>query len=125
MPLEGELLEAVVEARRLTHRGALTRQLRFIGKIIRKIDAAPLLQGLEDARSSKAFMSPLRTLATQWAERLSRGREAIAEFLVLAPEADRTRLSQLIRQHAKNALQNKADDGTLLAYVEGELESAG
>lgn len=125
VPLEGELRDAIIEARRLTHRGALTRQLRFIGKIIRKVDTAALQRGLEDARSSKPYVSPLRALATQWAKRLSVGHEAIGEFLTLVPQADRTRLSQLIRQQAKNSRQNKADAGALLAYVEGELASIG
>lgn len=122
VPLEGELREAILVARRLTHRGAVTRQLQFVGKLMRTVDHAPLLQGVADAHSSKPLVTPLQTLAAQWTERLADSREAIAEFLALAPEADRTRLSQLVRQHAKNQQQNKPDKGALLTYVEAELK---
>ncbi len=122
VPLEGDLRAAILEARRLTHRGSVVRQLQFIGKIMRTVDHAPLMQGLEDARSPKPFVTPLQALTQQWTERLAAGHDAIAEFLVVAPDADRTRLSQLIRQHAKNRKQNKADNGALASYVQAELK---
>ena len=122
VPLEGDLLAAIVEARRLTHRGSITRQLQFIGKIMRTVDHAPLLQGLEDARSPKAFVTPREASVQQWTQRLAQGQGAIGDFLLVAPEADRTRLSQLIRQHAKNVEQNKASNAALSAYVDAELK---
>ena len=47
LTLPEELLEAVLEARRLRSRAALARQHQYIGRIMREIDAAPVEQALQ------------------------------------------------------------------------------
>ena len=47
IPLPEELLEAVLEARRLRSRAALARQQQYIGRIMRQIDAAPIERALQ------------------------------------------------------------------------------
>jgi ribosome-associated protein len=42
LPLPDELRDAIAEARRLTHRGALARQRQYIGKLMRDIDITAL-----------------------------------------------------------------------------------
>ncbi len=42
MGLDEDLLEAVLEARRITSRGALRRQKQYIGKIMRQLDPEPI-----------------------------------------------------------------------------------
>jgi len=57
LPLDESLREAIAEARRLTSRGALARQLQYIGKLMRGTDTDAIeaaLAAIEDARSARA-----------------------------------------------------------------------
>lgn len=47
IPLPEELLEAVLEARRLRSRAALARQQQYIGRIMRQVDAEPIERALQ------------------------------------------------------------------------------
>ena len=57
LPLSDELRDAITEARRLTSRGALSRQHQYIGKLMRGIDIAAVeaaLDALEVAQKARA-----------------------------------------------------------------------
>ena len=59
LPLPENLREAIDEARRLTNRGALSRQRQYIGKLMRDIDVAPVeaaLAALTEERNARARM---------------------------------------------------------------------
>ena len=59
LPLPENLREAIDEARRLTNRGALSRQRQYIGKLMRDIDIAPVeaaLAALTEERNARARM---------------------------------------------------------------------
>ena len=48
--LDAELLEAVLEARRIKSHGALRRQKQYIGKLMRRIDPEPIRTAIAQAR---------------------------------------------------------------------------
>ena len=50
MQLDDELLDAVLEARRIKAHGALRRQKQYIGKLMRKIDPEPIRAALVQLR---------------------------------------------------------------------------
>lgn len=57
LPLPEELRDAIAEARRITHRGALARQQQYIGKLMRDIDVAAVeaaLAARTDAHNARA-----------------------------------------------------------------------
>ncbi len=59
LPLPESLRDAIDEARRLTSRGALSRQRQYIGKLMRDIDVEPIraaLDALTEQRNSRARM---------------------------------------------------------------------
>ena len=59
LPLPDNLREAIDEARRLTNRGALSRQRQYIGKLMREIDVTPVeaaLAALTEERNARARM---------------------------------------------------------------------
>ena len=127
IPLDdGALRDAILEARRLRVRSARVRQLQFIGKLMRSVDLLPLRKALADVRSERAFVSPQEARVQAWVGRLvTEGAAAIAPFLAVAPAAERTRLSQLLRQYAKDRKQNKVNaQRGLLSYVQEELASS-
>jgi ribosome-associated protein len=100
--LPDDLRAAVLEAKRIRHtHGGYRRQIQFIGRIMRGIDAVPIAAALEalkheDAPSAAAFKA-----AERWRDRLIAEGDAALELLVAErPEADRTMLRQLARQAA-------------------------
>lgn len=50
LPLDEDLLEAVMEARQIKAHGALRRQKQYIGKLMRHIDPQPLLEEMAKLR---------------------------------------------------------------------------
>lgn len=50
MPLDEDLREAVLEARRMKSHGALKRQKQYIGKIMRHLEPEPIRTALERLR---------------------------------------------------------------------------
>lgn len=46
MPLPPELLDAVLEARAISARGGRKRQLQYIGRLMREVDAEPIRAAL-------------------------------------------------------------------------------
>ncbi len=48
--LDDDLLNAVLEARRIRSHGALRRQKQYIGKLMRSVDPAPIRAALERVR---------------------------------------------------------------------------
>lgn len=47
LPLDDDLLEAVLEAQQMKAHGALRRQKQYIGKLMRQVDPEPLRDALE------------------------------------------------------------------------------
>ena len=57
LPLSETLREAIAEARRLTSRGALARQVQYIGKLMREEDVAAIEAALvaqDEAQKARA-----------------------------------------------------------------------
>ena len=127
IPIENEqLLDAVMLARRLTARGGRRRQLQFIGKLMRKIDPAPIEDALArlDGRheEEKARFHRLEQLRDGL---LSQGDKGLDPILVAFPEADRQQLRQLYRQHQSQLSKGKpsAVGKKLFRYLR-ELEAS-
>jgi ribosome-associated protein len=97
MQLPEALFEAVLEAKRLNRREAKRRQLQFIGRLMRDIDAAPIRDRLEEWRGQgREHTAQLHTLE-RWRDELLAGDPALARFLREYPGADSQKLRTLIR----------------------------
>lgn len=97
--LPENLHDAIIAARDINQRGARKRQLQYIGKLMREVDAEPIFQALE------VIKNPGRTAASQfhklehWRDRLlTQGDVALQELLIDYPNADRQHVRQLIRK---------------------------
>lgn len=120
LPLDGRLREALLDARRLTHRGGRVRQLQFVGRLMRSADLAALRLAVDGGPPTTSRAAAKTPDIDQWASRLAaEGRKAIEAFLLLAPQAERTRLAQLVRQLGKaQTAQAKSRSGaSLRAYL--------
>jgi ribosome-associated protein len=97
MQLPEALLEAVLEAKRLNRREARRRQLQFIGRLMREIDATPIRERLEEWRGQgREHTAQLHTLE-RWRDELLAGDPALERFLREHPGADSQKLRSLIR----------------------------
>jgi len=109
IPLPDDLRNAIFEARRIRQRGALKRQLQFIGKLLRGIDEVDAIrQAYEEATH------PLRQDVAQhhrlerWRDRLiAEGDAALGDWLAEYPDSDRQHLRQLIRAAEKEKAAGK------------------
>ena len=97
MQLPEELLEAVMEARRLTKHEARRRQMQYIGRLMRDLDAVPIRERLEQWKGQgRAHTAQLHAIE-RWREELLAGDPALARFLDEHPDADSQKLRVLIR----------------------------
>ncbi|MCK7579330.1 MAG: DUF615 domain-containing protein [Chromatiales bacterium] len=88
--LPSQLLEAVLQAQSITQHGALKRQRKFIGKLLRAMDAEPIRTHLARIRNQNAQAISEQHQIEQWRDRLLAGNDQeINEFIAAYPTADR------------------------------------
>jgi len=110
MPIDDEKLQqAVHEARRIRSHSARKRQLQYIGKLMRNIDAVPLADALaalhqRHQRRTDSF----HHIEVHRDQLLTGTQEAIETILQEYPQADRQHLRQLVKQHQKEERADKA-----------------
>lgn len=102
MPLPDTLREAVMLARSITAHGGRRRQLQYIGKLMREVDAAPIRAALEQrGRQSRAQARHFHKLEQLRDRLLEEGESVVDEVCERHPRAERQRLRQLLRQARK------------------------
>lgn len=98
LDLPAELREAVHLGQTITAHGGLRRQRKFIGKLLRQIDAEPIRAGLAALKSHDADAVRLQHACEAWRDRmLAEGDAKVDSFLAEYPEADRQKLRQWVR----------------------------
>jgi ribosome-associated protein len=102
LDLPEDLREALTACRAIHARGGRKRQLQYIGKLMRGIDAEPIRRALEGlAGKDRAEAATLHRLE-RWRERLiAEGDAALAELLDEYPGAERQALRQLVMKARK------------------------
>ena len=107
VPLDDSLKDAIELAQRL-QKEARRRQLQYIGKLLRSIDAEPIREALEKIENKhnqqQAMLHKLEILRD---ELVAKGDEALTDLLNEHPSADRQQLRNLIRAAQKEKEQNK------------------
>jgi len=93
--LPDALHDAVQAARRITQFGARRRQLQYIGKLMRRVDPAPIRAALDawDMQSRRGTV--LHKQIEAWRERLLGDPDAVAGLLAAFPAADARHLRAL------------------------------
>ena len=103
MDLPDDLRAAVLEAQRITAHGATRRQLQYIGKLMRSVDAAAIEEQLSvikgESNAAKAEFHALE----RWRTRLIENDGAVTEWMSQHPGSDAQQLRQLIRNARKEA----------------------
>lgn len=108
IPMPDALAEAVALARKIKARGGRKRQLQYIGKVMRSIDAEPIAQALDALKNAAGKEAAKFHRLEQWRDRLvAEGDTALGELLNEFPTAERQHLRQLIRNAQREAANNK------------------
>ena len=88
--------------------GALKRQLKFIGGLLRKMDTEAIEATMASLEARKQNLDASFHLCEHWRDRLlSNDAGAVTEFMAEYPQADAGQLRQLIRNARQEMLQNK------------------
>ncbi len=108
LPLESSLKEAIAEARGIRSNVARKRQLGFVAKLLRHVDADPLWEAMQ-ARDNDAHVDTGRLhRAETWRDELiAAGDPLLAALVRMRPEADAQMLRQLIRNARREASLGK------------------
>lgn len=104
--ISDKLIEALIEAKRITNFEGKRRQMQFIGKLMRKLTdetVAGIEAALEEQRKPSARETLALHQAEQWRDRLVADDEALTAWLQTAPDTDVQPLRALIRQARKDA----------------------
>ena len=114
MRLEGRLLEAVLEAKRVKSHEARRRQLQYIGRLMRAVDPEPIRAQLAAVEGSSAQAAAAHRRLEAWRERLLADDTALTGFAAEHPDADLQEIRALIR----NARKEQKDGKPPRAYRE-------
>ncbi|WP_337809938.1 ribosome biogenesis factor YjgA, partial [Desulfovibrio sp.] len=107
LPLTPDLLEALRLYARISNREGKRRQLQFIGRLMREVDAGPLAEAIEARKNGQQADAARLHLAEQWREKLLSAAEADVEDLLAAfpwPDAEaagRPELEKLLAEARK------------------------
>jgi ribosome-associated protein len=129
MQLPESLLEAVQEAKRLSKHEARRRQMQYIGRLMRDIDAAPIRDKLEQWQGQGREHTAQLHALERWRDELLAADPALARFLDEHPAADSQKLRTLIRnarreQSASLPLKNYRELFRVLRQITTEEPSA-
>jgi ribosome-associated protein len=103
LELPDNLRDAINEVKRMTKFGAISRQMQYIGRLMRDVDPAPIIAKLEIWNGTSRQHIAWLHLVENWRDRLLADPNAITELLAAHPQADAQHLRGLVR----NALKEK------------------
>jgi ribosome-associated protein len=112
------LSDAIRQARTMQKHGARRRQLQYIGRLMREVDALPIQQKLDSWRQVSIHQIARLHQLERWRERLLSDEYAFTEFAQQYPTADLQRLRSLIRNAHKEKAADKPPKSFRLLFQE-------
>lgn len=117
IPLTEELAEAIRLARAINSNSGLRRQMQYIGRLMREIDATPIQHAYDLLHSGKRESAEQFHHIEEWRDRLiAEGEGAVEEFLADHPAAERQRLRQLLLNIKKEREKNQPPKSARLLF---------
>ena len=112
------LTDAIALARPMQKHGARRRQLQYIGRLMREIDALPIQQKLDALQQNSTHQTARLHQLERWRDRLLNDEHALTEFAKQYPQADLQRLRLLIRNAQKEKAAEKPPKNFRLLFQE-------
>jgi len=110
LPLSDKFKDAILEAKRITNFEGKRRQMQYIGKMMRKLEAAEVEQvraALDEQANGSAADNLALHQAELWRDRLISQDDAAGQWIAQYPSTDTQQLRALIRQARKDAVPEK------------------
>ncbi|MDF9391347.1 MULTISPECIES: ribosome biogenesis factor YjgA [Methylococcus] len=108
LALPEPVAEAVRLGRRIDAHGALKRQIKYIGKLLRQIDAGPIRDVLDAMKSDSTAAARRQHLIERWRDRLiAEGDQAVDALMGEFPGADRQLFRKLVRGAREERMRAK------------------
>jgi ribosome-associated protein len=107
MQLPDDLLAAVLEAKRITAHEGRRRQMQYIGRLMRDVDAEPIRARLEALTGHSAQEAARHRRLEALREKLLADDPALTEFVSAHPGADLQELRTLIRNARREQKEGK------------------
>jgi ribosome-associated protein len=101
------LRDAVQAAQRIRAHEGRRRQLQYIGKLMRNVDAAPIRARIEGWQSVSVEQTARLHLIERWRDRLLEDPAALQAFAAECPAADLQQLRTLIRNTQRERERHK------------------
>jgi ribosome-associated protein len=102
-----DLREALFEAKRIKSHEAKRRQMQYIGRLMRDVDAAPIRSRLAEIEGHGAQATARHRRLENWRERLLADDTALTAFAAEHPGADLQTLRASIRNARKEQKEGK------------------
>jgi ribosome-associated protein len=107
LDLPTRLLDAVLEAKRISKFGALRRQMQYVGRLMRDADADVIRSQLDVWKGTSVAETARLHAIERWRTQLIGDERALGELLDQFPHADAQRLRALIRNVKREAAAKK------------------
>jgi ribosome-associated protein len=107
LELPEKLIDAIKDAKKITNFEGRRRQMQFIGKLMRPLDAEPIRAAIHEQLNGSAELTLSLHLAEQWRDKLIADDTALGEWLQQHPGTDSQQLRALVRQARKDAKPEK------------------
>ena len=101
------LRDAVAQARAIAQHGARRRQLQYIGRLMRDVDADRIRSQLDTIQAGTVRDIAILHRAERWRERLLSEEDSLAEFVDSFPSTDVQKLRTLLRNAKREAAQQR------------------
>ena len=132
LDLPTKLLDAIKDAKKITNFEGRRRQMQFIGKLMRPLDADPIRDAINEQLNGSAQLTLQLHLAEQWRDKLVADDESLSAWLTDYPATDAQQLRALIRQARKDykpekpgeALRHGKSYREIFQLVKAEMHNA-
>ena len=125
LELPENILEALKTAQNIKKHGARKRQIQYIGRLMREIDAQPIVDFLDLRKSNKQQLSAEFKQIEQWRDRLlAQDNQALDELFSNYPTLDKQYIRTLIRNALIQSKQAKTPKASraLFKYLSAEIQ---
>jgi ribosome-associated protein len=129
LALPERLAEAIAEAKRINGFEARRRQVQYIGRLMREVDAAPIAERVAGLNAAARRTNALQHETEKWRDRLLAEESALTELTRAHPDLDTQQLRTLIRNARREEAQGRAPHASralfrALRSVLGQLSKA-
>lgn len=107
LQLPDALRDAIREVRHISQRGALRRQLQYVGKLMREVDAERVQRELDAMTAGSLRQTAILHQSERWRERLLADEATVSEFVSSYPQCDVQKLRALVRNSRRESVAGK------------------